>query len=84
MVKVAMKMRTLCGTILAAAVVFSAFAEREYIWPEGKMPDAQDHQSAWEDGQRAVRMVRSEAAKREVRLNIRPKCVILHALCQKV
>ena len=142
MVKVTMKMRTLCGTILAATVVFSAFAEREYIWPEGKMPDAQDHQiaamtnekkkgrfpyldwfpspekpngcciilisggaylsccsvelvqmwerkftavgfqcvnfvyrtprpsnlpihqSAWEDGQRAVRMVRSEAAKR--------------------
>ena len=124
------------------AVAFAAFAEREYIWPEGKMPDAQDHliaamtnekekgkspyldwrptpekpngccmilisgggyncccdtglvemwekkftaagfqcvnfvyrtprpkglpihQTAWEDGQRAVRMVRSEAAKR--------------------
>ena len=124
------------------AVAFAALAEREYIWPEGKMPDAQDHQiaamtnekekgkfpyldwcpapekpngccmilisgggyfnccdvglvkmwerkfteigfqcvnfvyrtprpkglpihqSAWEDGQRAVRMVRSEAAKR--------------------
>ena len=124
------------------AVAFAALAEREYIWPEGKMPDAQGHQiaamtnekekgkfpyldwypapekpngccmilisgggyfnccdvglvkmwerkfteigfqcvnfvyrtprpkglpihqSAWEDGQRAVRMVRSEAAKR--------------------
>ena len=40
------KMRTLNLTILAAAVVFSAFAEREYIWPDGKMPDAQDHQIA--------------------------------------
>ena len=39
-------MRTLNLTILAAAVVFSAFAEREYIWPDGKMPDAQDHQIA--------------------------------------
>ncbi len=123
-------------------LTLSAFAERELIWPEGKMPDAQDHQiaamtnekekgkvayldwlpapekpngacmilisgggyynccdvglvkmwgekfsaigfqcvnfvyrtprpkalpfykSAWEDGQRAVRMVRSQAAKR--------------------
>ncbi len=123
-------------------MTLNAFAERELIWPEGKMPDVQDHQiaamtnekekgkvayldwlpaptkpngacmilisgggyncccdvglvkmwgekfsgigfqcvnfvyrtprpkglpyykSAWEDGQRAVRMVRSEAAKR--------------------
>ena len=127
---------------IVCAAIFAAFAEREYIWPEGKMPDAQGHQiaamtnekekgkfpyldwcpapekpngccmilisgggyvnccdvglvemwkrkftdagfqcvnfvyrtprpkglpihqSAWEDGQRAVRMVRSEAAKR--------------------
>ena len=28
------------------AVAFAALAEREYIWPEGKMPDAQDHQIA--------------------------------------
>ena len=28
------------------AAVFAAFAEREYIWPEGKMPDGQDHQIA--------------------------------------
>ncbi len=135
-----MKKTMLLGAF--CAVAFAAFAEREFIWPEGKMPDAQDHQigamtnekekgkfpyldwcpvpekpngccmilisgggyesccdvglvkewekkftaagfqcvnfvyrtprpknlpiyqSAWEDGQRAVRMVRSEAAKR--------------------
>ena len=135
-----MKKTMLLGAF--CAVAFAAFAEREYIWPDGKMPDAQDHQigamtnekekgkfpyldwcpvpekpngccmilisgggyesccdvglvkewekkftaagfqcvnfvyrtprpknlpiyqSAWEDGQRAVRMVRSEAAKR--------------------
>ena len=134
-----MKKTMLLGAF--CAVAFAAFAEREFIWPEGKMPDAQDHQigamtnekekgkfpyldwcpvpekpngccmilisgggyesccdvglvkewekkftaagfqcvnfvyrtprpknlpiyqSAWEDGQRAVRMVRSEAAK---------------------
>ena len=134
------KKTMLLGALCAAA--FAAFAERVNIWPEGKMPDAQDHQiaamtnekekgkfpyldwreapskpngccmilisgggygsccdvglvetwakkftaagfqcvnfvyrtprpkglpihqSAWEDGQRAVRMVRSEAAKR--------------------
>ena len=27
-------------------VAFAALAEREYIWPEGKMPDAQAHQIA--------------------------------------
>ena len=132
--------RILVLAVLAAAM--SATAERELLWPEGKMPDAQDHQigatpeeeepgkfpyldwcaapekpngccmiliggggyeycgdsdlvkswelkftaagfqcvnfvyrtprplnlpihqSAWEDGQRAVRLVRSEAAKR--------------------
>ena len=135
-----MKKTMLLGAF--CAVAFAAFAEREFIWPDGKMPDAQDHQigamtnekekgkfpyldwgpvpekpngccmilisgggyesccdvglvkewekkftaagfqcvnfvyrtprprnlpiyqSAWEDGQRAVRMVRSEAAKR--------------------
>ena len=135
-----MKKTMLLGAF--CAVAFAAFAEREFIWPEGKMPDAQGHQigamtnekekgkfpyldwcpvpekpngccmilisgggyesccdvglvkewekkftaagfqcvnfvyrtprpknlpiyqSAWEDGQRAVRMVRSEAAKR--------------------
>ena len=135
-----MKRTMLLGAF--CAVAFAAFAEREFIWPDGKMPDAQDHQigamtnekekgkfpyldwcpvpekpngccmilvsgggyesccdvglvkewekkftaagfqcvnfvyrtprpknlpiyqSAWEDGQRAVRMVRSEAAKR--------------------
>ena len=134
------KKTMLLGVLCAAA--FAAFAERVNIWPEGKMPDAQDHQiaamtnekekgkfpyldwcpapekpngccmilisgggyfsccdvglvetwakkftaagfqcvnfvyrtprpkglpihqTAWEDGQRAVRMVRSEAAKR--------------------
>ena len=135
-----MKKTMLLGAF--CAVAFAAFAEREFIWPDGKMPDAQGHQigamtnekekgkfpyldwcsvpekpngccmilisgggyesccdvglvkewekkftaagfqcvnfvyrtprprnlpiyqSAWEDGQRAVRMVRSEAAKR--------------------
>ena len=134
-------LRPLAFVALCAAAL-AAFAEREFIWPEGKMPDAQPHQiavmtnekekgtvpyldwrpapekpngccmilisgggyncccdvglvqmwerkftaigfqcvnfvyrtprpnglafyqSAWEDGQRAVRLVRSEAAKR--------------------
>ncbi len=38
------KKSMLLGFLCAA--VFAAFAEREYIWPEGKMPDAQDHQIA--------------------------------------
>jgi len=31
---------------IVCAAIFAAFAEREYIWPEGKMPDAQGHQIA--------------------------------------
>lgn len=31
---------------LALAMPFAAFAERELIWPDGKMPDAQPHQIA--------------------------------------
>ena len=31
---------------LALAVPFAAFAEREFIWPDGKMPDAQPGQTA--------------------------------------
>ena len=48
----------------------AAPCEREYIWPEGKMPDAQPrplgglakHTTAWQDLQRAVRVVRGQAA----------------------
>ena len=153
-----MKKTMLLGAF--CAVAFAAFAEREFIWPDGKMPDAQDHQigamtnekekgkfpyldwgpvpekpngccmilisgggyesccdvglvkewekkftaagfqcvnfvyrtprprnlpiyqSAWEDGQRAVRMVRSEAAKRGYDVYVRglsPR----HASCDK-
>ena len=39
-----MKKTMLLGAFCAAA--FAAFAERVNIWPEGKMPDAQDHQIA--------------------------------------
>ena len=39
-------MRLAC--MMFAFVVWTAFAatEREYIWPDGKMPDAQPHQIA--------------------------------------
>ena len=40
-------MKHACLSIVAASVaVLSAFAEREYIWPDGKMPDPQSHQVA--------------------------------------
>ena len=39
-----MKKTMLLGVF--CVVAFAALAEREYIWPEGKMPDAQDHQIA--------------------------------------
>ncbi len=41
-----MKMKVFNVTMLAAVVSCAAFAatEREYIWPDGKMPDAQPHQ----------------------------------------
>ncbi len=33
-------------SFLAAFAAFTASAEREYLWPEGRMPDAQPHQVA--------------------------------------
>ena len=40
-----MKERLLCAVLLAVAFVAGA-GERVYLWPEGKMPDAQPHQIA--------------------------------------
>ena len=40
-----MKERLLCAVLLAVAFVAGA-GERVYLWPEGKIPDAQPHQIA--------------------------------------
>ncbi|MBR6001528.1 MAG: alpha/beta hydrolase, partial [Bacteroidales bacterium] len=38
--------RIFLSVILLLAVLSTGAADRENIWPKGKMPDAQDHQIA--------------------------------------
>ena len=33
-------------SLVAVVTALTVFAERQYLWPEGKMPDAQPHQFA--------------------------------------
>lgn len=39
-------MKKLLTVLFAAALAVCAFAEKQYLWPEGQMPDAQAHQIA--------------------------------------
>lgn len=45
-VTVFMKLVIVCVAMLSSITVLSSVIEREYIWPDGKMPDAQVHQIA--------------------------------------